>query len=79
MAFGKHGFQPMEKKKQERGLKMKAYREISYSNDPFDQKRLSKAGGYITIKPSGQPVFRFDSKTQYEKYLQLNSERMKLA
>lgn len=56
---------------------MSRAKEISFSRDPFDQKRLQKAGGTITIKANGTPVFRFESKEQYEKYLALNSERYK--
>ncbi|CAF1778371.1 hypothetical protein NRS6094_04354 [Bacillus subtilis] len=75
MAFGKHGFQSMEKKKQERGFEMKSYRKVAFSQSAFDQWRLNQAGGTITIPPSGNPFFDFKTKAQYEKYLQLNSER----
>ncbi|EGL82070.1 hypothetical protein CathTA2_2433 [Caldalkalibacillus thermarum TA2.A1] len=49
--------------------------EIAFSHDPFDQKRLIKAGGYITHNRKGQVVFRFDTAEQYAKYLMLNEHR----
>lgn len=52
-------------------------KEISFSRDPFDQRRLEKSGGSILIKPNGKVVFRFETNEQYQKYLSLNSERYK--
>ena len=49
---------------------------ISYSDDRFDQWRLSKSGGHIAFK-KGKPVFQFDNFDQYQKYMALNSERNK--
>ncbi|MGI6836142.1 hypothetical protein RY280_23515 [Bacillus paralicheniformis] len=48
---------------------------ISYSGDKFDQWRLGQAGGYIGLEKSGKPVFVFRTKSQYENYLALNSQR----
>lgn len=58
---------------------MKSYRQIAFSQNSFDQWRLSQSGGSIGFKKSGEPVFQFESKAQYEKYLKLNSERMNFA
>jgi hypothetical protein len=49
--------------------------EIAFSQDPFDQHRLSSAGGYIHVKLNGQPVFRFKNRQQYNRYLGLNKLR----
>lgn len=49
--------------------------EIGFSQNRFDQWRLSKVGGYIHIKPNGQVVFRFDTFEQYQEYLRLNNMR----
>ncbi|MED2978360.1 hypothetical protein P4284_16855 [Bacillus swezeyi] len=49
--------------------------DISYSNDRFDQWRLGKAGGSISFTKDGLPVFRFENKDQYERYLKLNACR----
>lgn len=53
--------------------------EISASREPFDMWRLGQAGGQIHFKPNGQAVFRFDSKDQYLKYLELNKQREAMA
>ncbi|MCY8269641.1 hypothetical protein [Bacillus sonorensis] len=52
----------------------KPYRIISFSPDPFDQWRLSEVKGVITVKDR-TPAFQFDTKEQFERYLQLNSFR----
>ncbi|WP_199426826.1 hypothetical protein [Thermaerobacillus caldiproteolyticus] len=49
--------------------------DISFSSDPFDQWRLSQVGGQITFNKSDKPVFRFNDKQQYDKYLKLNEHR----
>lgn len=49
--------------------------EIPYSEDRFDQWRLSKAGGMIGIKPNGVPVFQFPTREQFDLYNALNAER----
>jgi hypothetical protein len=49
--------------------------DIAFSQDPFDQQRLSSSGGYIHVKPNGQPVFRFENRQQYNRYLELNKIR----
>lgn len=50
---------------------------ISYSSDRFDQWRLGEAGGFIAFTKDGKPVFQFDRKGQYERYLRLNRRRHK--
>lgn len=47
-------------------------REIPYSMNEFDQKRLAKAGGKIVIKKNGALAFAFDTAEQFKKYLELN-------
>ncbi|MFC0271097.1 hypothetical protein ACFFIX_06485 [Metabacillus herbersteinensis] len=39
-----------------------------------DQRRLVLAGGQITIKASGMPVFQFSSKEQFNKYVALKNK-----
>ncbi|TWK42868.1 hypothetical protein CHCC20348_0580 [Bacillus paralicheniformis] len=50
---------------------------ISYSSDRFGQWRLGEAGGFIAFTKDGKPVFQFDRKGQYERYLRLNRRRHK--
>jgi len=45
--------------------------EIMFSGKKFDQERLEKSGGQITIKPNGMVVFQFKTKEQFEKYVAL--------
>jgi len=52
----------------------KPYRIISFSSDRFDQWRLSEVKGVITVKDR-KPAFQFDTKEQFDRYLQLNSFR----
>ncbi|WP_158738653.1 hypothetical protein [Alteribacillus sp. YIM 98480] len=54
---------------------MKPYRELPVSNDPFDMWRLGQAGGKISYSKTGQAFFRFDTKAQFQKYMELNSQR----
>ncbi|HEO2443821.1 hypothetical protein SJY89_20255 [Bacillus velezensis] len=54
---------------------MKSYKTIQFSENAFDQWRLGKSGGSMGFTKAGSPVFQFENKAQYEKYLQLNSER----
>ena len=49
--------------------------ELLATNDQFDMWRLGQAGGKIHFTNSGKVVFRFDTKQQYEKYLELNNQR----
>jgi hypothetical protein len=49
--------------------------DIEFSQDPFDQQRLSSSGGHIRLQPNGQPVFRFKNRQQYNRYLELNKLR----
>lgn len=44
--------------------------EFPFSEDAFKQQCLAKAGGRIVIKPDG-PIFKFDTKAQHNKYLEL--------
>ncbi|MFB4164781.1 hypothetical protein ACE1TI_13365 [Alteribacillus sp. JSM 102045] len=54
---------------------MKPYRELTASNDSFDIWRLGQAGGKIAYSKTGKPFFRFDTKEQFQKYMELNSRR----
>ncbi|MFN2745811.1 MULTISPECIES: hypothetical protein [Bacillus] len=47
---------------------------IPYSNDRFDQWRLGEAGGSISFTKDGTPVFQFETKDQYERYVMLKRE-----
>ncbi|WP_154318759.1 hypothetical protein [Metabacillus idriensis] len=49
--------------------------ETMFSGKKFDQQRLTKAGGQITIKPNGMPVFQFKSKEQFLKYNELGKRK----
>lgn len=54
----------------------KPFRELSASTQSkFDMWRLGQAGGELHFKPNGQMVFRFKTKAQFDKYLQLNNKR----
>jgi len=55
---------------------MRAYRKEAYSRNKFDQWRLGESGGHIGLEKNGKPVFVFQTKAQYEKYLALNAERI---
>ncbi|WLR50064.1 hypothetical protein LC040_12300 [Bacillus tianshenii] len=52
-------------------------REIPYSSDFAAQKALALAGGRITIKPNGNPVFQFKSGQQYERFVELKNNQVK--
>jgi hypothetical protein len=52
--------------------------EISFSQDQFDQWRLGQAGGSIGYV-KGKLVFQFESRDQYNKYLELYSHRFRQA
>jgi hypothetical protein len=56
-------------------LELKKPVEISFSSSKFDQQRLSESGGYITFNKKNQPVFKFDNRSSYNKYLELNNFR----
>ena len=45
--------------------------EIPYSENKLDMMILSKVGGYIVLKAKGDPVFRFDTKEQFDRYLEM--------
>lgn len=51
-----------------------AKRVVPYSENSFDQWRLTEAGGYISTKKT-VPVFVFPSTKEYNKYLELYKER----
>ena len=53
---------------------MKPYRVIAFSQDPFDQWRLSQVGG-VVVSVKGKESFIFKTKEQFEKYMALNSQR----
>lgn len=53
----------------------KPYREITAVNNKFDMWRLGQAGGRVAFNKRNQPVFRFDTKAQFNKYMELNSKR----
>nr|MDH3092802.1 hypothetical protein [Bacillus velezensis] len=40
-------------------------------SNPADQRCLGKAGGSISFTACGLPVFRFDNRLQYERYISL--------
>ncbi|WP_342515576.1 hypothetical protein [Sutcliffiella sp. FSL R7-0096] len=48
--------------------------ELVFSGNKFDQQRLTKSGGQITIKQNGMPVFQFKNKAQFTKYVQLGKK-----
>jgi hypothetical protein len=52
--------------------------EISFSSNAFDQRRLAESGGYIAFNNLNQPIFRFDNRNDYNKYLELNNFRNKV-
>ena len=52
-----------------------AHYELPASNDRFDMWRLTKVGGEITFYPNGKMVFRFKTKSQYDRFLKLNNQR----
>jgi hypothetical protein len=49
-------------------------REIGFSASQFDQKLLSKVGGYIALKKD-KPMFKFDTTEQYSKYMELKKAK----
>lgn len=49
--------------------------ETMFSDKKFDQQRLTKAGGHITIKSNGMPVFQFNTKEQFLKYNALGKRK----
>lgn len=49
---------------------------LPYSPSKFDNWRLAEVGGWIGFDRKGTPVFRFASLEQYNKYLELNKERV---
>lgn len=51
---------------------------LAYSQDPFDQWRLSQVGGRIGFRRN-TPIFLFDSQSQYEQFLSLNAKRTQSA
>jgi len=48
---------------------------IEFSENQFDQWRLTEVGGVIVIDAAGNPKFRFRTRKQYQDYLSLNSFR----
>ncbi|MCA1213527.1 hypothetical protein LC728_03910 [Bacillus amyloliquefaciens] len=46
---------------------------IRFSSNPADQRCLGKAGGSISFTACGLPVFRFDNRLQYERYISLKT------
>lgn len=48
---------------------------IPFSEDVFDQWRLSQVGGAITINQNGKPEFQFKTHEQYQRYTELNIKR----
>ncbi len=59
-------------------LELKNSIEISFSSNKFDQQRLSESGGYISFNKNNQPVFKFDNRNSYNKYLELNNFRKQI-
>ncbi|MBU8787278.1 MULTISPECIES: hypothetical protein [Bacillus] len=47
---------------------------IPYSGNRFDQWRLGEAGGSIAFTKEGMPVFQFENKGQYERYVKLKRQ-----
>ncbi|KMM53008.1 hypothetical protein ACH95_22035 [Bacillus glycinifermentans] len=47
---------------------------IPCSGDRFDQWRLGEAGGSIAFAKGGIPVFQFENKGQYERYVKLKRQ-----
>lgn len=47
---------------------------VAFSSNITDQQCLSKAGGCITFRKD-KPVFKFENKAQYQKYLELKKEK----
>lgn len=48
--------------------------ELTFSGTKFDQQRLTRSGGQISIKPNGTPVFQFKTQEQFMKYVQLGKK-----
>ncbi len=44
-----------------------------FQRNPADQRCLGKAGGSISFTACGLPVFRFDNRLQYERYIGLKT------
>jgi hypothetical protein len=49
--------------------------EINFSENKFDQWRVSQVGAMIVINKRGVPIIRFKDRTQFNEYLALNAHR----
>ena len=48
---------------------------LSFTEDPFDQWRAAEVGAVVVMGANGRPFWRFDSKEQFQRYMELNSKR----